>query len=135
MLRDEGLNIPIALVPAGTGNTLHQDLYCSNVGRAAEAILGGETRWLDIVEVKSLGQVTYCANIIGWGGMADINVKAENLRMLGPSRYALAALWQIMQPIHRHAKLTLDGDVIEDNFQFVIACVTKSTGTGMLLAP
>jgi hypothetical protein len=36
--------------------------------------------------------------------------------------------------MHRHAKLTLDGDIIEDSFQFVIACVTKSTGTGMLLA-
>ena len=105
MLRDDGLDIPIALVPAGTGNTLHQDLNCSNLGRAAEAILGGKTRWLDIVEVKSLGQVTYCVNIIGWGGMADINVKAEKLRMLGPSRYALASFWQIMQPIHRHAKL------------------------------
>jgi sphingosine kinase len=135
MLRNERPDIPLGLIPAGTGNTLHQHLSCSDVGAAVAAILGGRNRWLDIIKVKSSGHVTYCVNIIGWGGMADINVKAEKLRMLGPSRYALASLWQIVQPIHRYAKLTLDGDVIEDKFQFVIACVTRSTGTGMLLAP
>lgn len=135
MLRDVCPKIPLGLIPAGTGNTLHQDLNCSGVGEAVDAILRGRSRWLDIVKVNSSGQTTFCVNIVGWGGMADINVKAEKLRRFGQSRYALAALWEIARPVCRHARLTLDGDLIEGKFQFVIACVTSSTGKGMLLAP
>ena len=42
-------------------------------------------------------EVVYCVDIIGWGGVADINRTAERLRLLGPSRYAVAALWHIAE--------------------------------------
>lgn len=135
MRRDARPEIPIALAPAGTGNTLHQDLHCSTVERTIDAILARRTRWMDLVELTSAGRVTYCANIVGWGAISDVNLKAERLRRFGRCRYALAALWQIALAPTRHARLTLDGDVTEGLFQFVIACVTRSTGSGMLLAP
>lgn len=135
MRREAKIGIPIALIPAGTGNTLHQDIHCPTVERAVEAILAGASKSLDLIELTAHGHVTFCANIVGWGAVADINEKAEKLRMLGRSRYAAAALWQIVQAPARYARLTLDGDATEGQFQLVIACVTRSTGTGMLLAP
>lgn len=136
MRRDEGAEvIPLGLIPAGTGNTLHLDLGCTDTESAIEAILHGGTRSVDVVKVNAADTVHYCVNIVGWGGISDINLKAERLRKLGRSRYVLAALWQMARPINRFAKVCLDDEVLEGDFQFVIACVTKSTGTGMVLAP
>lgn len=135
LAREAKLELPIALIPAGTGNTLHHDLGCETVERAACSILEGKTRWLDVVEVESQGQVIHCVNIVGWGAIADINRRAESFRFLGSRRYHVAALCQMLSPKIRRAKLTIDGETIEDDFQFVIACVTRTTGTGMMLAP
>ncbi|MDG2384440.1 MAG: diacylglycerol kinase family lipid kinase [Pirellulaceae bacterium] len=135
MLRQQRPKLPICLVPAGTGNTLHQDLNCSTVASSGKAILTAQSRWLDVVEVKSTDRTTYCVNIVGWGAIATINQKAEKLRMLGGRRYAVAALLEIAWPRPRYAKITLDNEVIEGDFQFVIACVTKTTGKQMLMAP
>ena len=135
MLRQQRPKLPLCLVPAGTGNTLHQDLNCSAVTSSAEAILSAQSRWLDVVEVNSGDQKTYCVNIVGWGAIATINQKAERLRWLRGRRYAVASLLEIAWPRGRFAKITLDDDVIEGEFQFVIACVTKTTGKRMLMAP
>lgn len=135
MQRSEPPSVPLALVAAGTGNTLHHEVGCSHFGASVEAILGGNTRWLDVVEVQSANAVAHCINIVGWGAAADINKKAEKLRVFGSQRYAMAALWQISWPRGRHAKLTLDDEVMEGELQFVIGCITRSTGTGMLIAP
>ena len=128
-------SIPVALIPGGTGNTLHRDVGCTDFDAAVSAILHGETRQIDVVKVNTGGQSHYCVNIVGWGGISDINLKAERLRRFGQSRYLLAALWQITRPMNRHAVVRLDDEVLEGKFQFVIGCITKSTGTGMLLAP
>ena len=135
MLREDPPNLPLGLIPAGTGNTLHQQLGMRDVPSAVNAILEGNLQWLDVVEVRTAERVTHCVNIVGWGGIADINAKAERLRYCGHHRYTLAALWQILWPVARHARLTLDDEEMEGTFQFVIGCVTRSTGTGMLLAP
>jgi diacylglycerol kinase family enzyme len=47
----------------------------------------------------------------------------------------LATLAQILIPKPRRAILELDDNVIEDEFLFVLACNTKFTGAGMMVAP
>lgn len=135
MRREVRPEIPLGVIPAGTGNTIHQEVNCCNVAQATSAILHGQARWLDVVQVHSADLAAYSINIVGWGGIADVNVKAEKLRALGRFRYVAASLWQMLRPRTRRARLVLDGDAIEDEFQLVIACVTKTTGTGMKLAP
>lgn len=128
--------IPLGIIPAGTGNTLHQHLHGHDGPReAARQILAGRTGPLDAVRVTLEGQVVFCIDIIGWGGVADINCTAEKLRLLGPPRYAAAALWHILRAQRRRARLVLDGQVHDDDFLFVIACNTKFTGSNMKLAP
>jgi diacylglycerol kinase (ATP) len=135
MRRGVPVSIPLGIIPAGTGNTLHQQIGCGDPLEAARRIAAGNTQPLDIARVAMNGRVVYCANIIGWGAVADINSTAESLRMLGPPRYALAALWHIARYRRRPIRLVLDGGVSDDEFLFVIACNTKFTGSGMKLAP
>ena len=135
MRRDHGDAIPLGLIPAGSGNSLHQHLQCLDPLEAARRIVAGQTTPLDVARVTMGAQVVYCVNIIGWGAVADINRTAERLRFLGPSRYSLAALWHIALARRRRAKVVLDGRTVDDAFLFVIGCNTQFTGKGMKLAP
>lgn len=127
--------IPLGLIPAGTGNTLHRDMQCVDPRTSVEAILCGRTRRLDVARVRMGTETVYCINIVGWGAVADINRTAENLRPLGPMRYSAAALWELLTPKQRQARIFLDDEPLEGEFLFVIGCNTQRTGTGMLLAP
>jgi len=135
MQRDENVSLPLALIPAGTGNTLHRQLGCTDAMTAVDCILSGATRPLDVAEVTLGDRIVYCVNVIGWGAITDISRTSERLRTLGPMRYSVAALWQILRPTRRRATLILDGDVAEEEYLFVLVCNTKTTGSGMVLAP
>lgn len=135
LAREDKAQFDLGIIPAGTGNTLHDHLGCHEPMSAAEIILRGKTHLIDVVRVTMPKECVYCVNIVGWGAVTDIARLAERLRLLGIVRYSAATLWQIARPIVRSVKLKLDDQSIEDEFQLVIACNTKKTGTGMLLAP
>jgi YegS/Rv2252/BmrU family lipid kinase len=135
MRRGEQEFVPLGIIPAGSGNTMHQHLGCTDPVEAARRIIAGRTCRLDVARVTLEEQVLYCVDIIGWGGASDINCMAEKLRFMGPARYAAAALWHIARARRRPAKIILDGREVEDEFLFVIGCNTKFTGRGMKLAP
>jgi YegS/Rv2252/BmrU family lipid kinase len=133
--RDEPIAIPLGLIPAGSGNTLHLQQGGGNAVQAAGKIVGGQTCPLDVARVTMRETIAYCVNIVGWGSVSEINDLAERLRRLGPVRYAVASLRFILNPRPRLARLILDGRTCEDEFLFVIGCITKYTGNGMKLAP
>jgi YegS/Rv2252/BmrU family lipid kinase len=135
MQRGDPVLPPLGLIPAGTGNTLHREVQCTNPLEAAQRVLAGRTRPLDAARLTMRDQVVWCVDIIGWGAVSDINRTAEKLRWLGSPRYALAALWYIARPRRRRARLVLDGRTFDDEFLFVIGCNVKSTGSGMIVAP
>lgn len=132
---DRGPVVPLGMIPAGTGNTLHHHLGCGDPVEAAQAILAGQTKPLDVAKVMLADRVVYCINIVGWGAIADINLVAEKLRLLGRYRYNIAAVWKILRPTARPVKLTLDDEQLDGQFLFVIACNTQSTGSKMMMAP
>lgn len=135
MHRNEPISLPLGVIPAGTGNTLHAQYGSNNPLAAAKAILAGQTVGLDVVRVKLDNEVIYCINIVGWGAVARINYLAEKIRLLGPMRYAVAAAAFVLRSQRRFARLTLDDQTSDDWFLFVIGCNTKLTGSGMMLAP
>ncbi len=133
--RGESASIPLGLIPAGTGNDVAKQLGVSSPFEAARRIVVGRTSPFDVAKVEAGGQTDYCVTIVGWVGVADINCTAERLRMLGPPRYAVAALWHILFPKRRRARLVLDDQSFEDDFLLVVACNTVFSGSGMRLAP
>jgi diacylglycerol kinase (ATP) len=135
MQRPQPNEVPLGIIPGGTGNSLAQHLDCLDPVTAARKIVAGNIVPLDVARIHSDDGVDYSVNIIGWGAAVDINRTAERLRWLGSVRYSLAALWEILRSRRRPLTLTLDGEVIENKFQMVLACNTRFTGKGMQLAP
>ncbi|TWU27862.1 diacylglycerol/lipid kinase family protein [Bythopirellula polymerisocia] len=135
LAREDQARFDLGFIPAGTGNTLHDHLGLRDAEQAAKTILRGMTRAIDVVRLTTQGEPVYCVNIVGWGAISDIASLAERFRPLGKLRYSAATLCQICRPRLRKAKLTLDGMMSQDEFLLVIACNTKKTGTGMMIAP
>ena len=135
MQRGETISVPLGVIPAGTGNTLAQHLQCDDPLEAARRIVAGCTQPLDVVRVTLSDEVVFCVDIVGWGAVSDINATAERIRCPAHHRYGAAALWQILRAKHRRATLSLDGQTIDDEFLFVMACNPKFTGSGMKVAP
>lgn len=135
MEREPPSLLPLGLIPAGSANTLHQHLGCTDPRVAARRIVAGRTGPLDVVRVAMGTQVLYSVDLIGWGSVADVNCAAERWRFLGPSRYTAAALWQIVRACCYPARILLDDRVVEDEFLFAIACNAKYAGKGLKMAP
>ena len=63
--RDEPVSIPLGLIPAGTGNTLHHHVGCSDSITAANSILHGGTSSLDVARVSMSDQAAWCVSVSG----------------------------------------------------------------------
>jgi len=133
--RKDSKRIPLGLIPAGTGNALMHDLECIDPINAAKNIIKGYTKKIDLAEVTMDHKKLYTAVIIGWGMINDIGLRAEGVRWMGENRYTYSALMEIMNHKTRHAKLRIDGIEYDENFVFIVGCLSKYQGTNMLLAP
>lgn len=99
-LIEEASSVPMAVVPAGTGNDLVKSLNDSVshghslVQRIAQAIALGRTRWIDVGEIDSVPFV----NVAGLGFDVAVLARMQALgtsRWRGKSRYVVTALQQL----------------------------------------
>ena len=135
LTRSDKKQLPIGLIPGGTGNSFMHDLDLMNPVDAAKAIISGNIRQIDVAEVKINNVIKYAFNIIGWGLVTDVGNKAEKWRWLGEARYTLLSVFEVLKYKPRLATLILDNNKIIDNFTFIIGCNTMYTGKGMKMAP
>ena len=135
MQREDSSRLSLAVVPAGTGNSLAAHAEMHTALDAARRIIMKKTTALDVLEVRCKGEKYYCINLVGWGAAAEITKIAEQLRWMGKTRYSLAAISQIALPRRITTRLQLDEKVIEDELIFVVACNTKYGGYRMMLSP
>ena len=133
--RDDNHKIPIGLITGGTGNSFMYDVDCLDPIDAAKRIVQHKLRPLDIAKVIANGELFYSFNIIGWGLATDAGKLAEKLRWLGGVRYDVASIIEVLKGKDRIATLTLDEEVIKENFIFIIGCNTIHTGKAMKMAP
>ena len=141
MSRNDGSHnsIPLALVPAGTGNSQANDMEITDYMDATERIVRGRVRLIDIAETKydfEDQRVTrYSHNLVGWGLGVDSNILAEKMRFLGPLRYDIGVLLSILRGRVRKAKCFIDGHLIESNFVLLLIQNTCTGGDRLRLAP
>lgn len=126
---------PLGIIPAGTGNSVHQHFNIANPSEATRRIIKGKTEPLDLARLTVNKETSYAANVIGWGVFVDINQTAERWRFLGSARYTLAALLHIFAHKKRLAKLVLPNHTMEEEILLTAICNTQFTGKGMRLAP
>ena len=134
----------VGLIPAGTGNSMANDLRIKDTDAAISRIITGNYQLLDIAKVDMVaglpgnenGELTrYSANLVTWGLGVDSTIKAEGMRWMGPMRYDIGILMAIMANNRRHATLTLDGYPIEDDFTLFLIQNSQTGGSLLPLAP
>jgi YegS/Rv2252/BmrU family lipid kinase len=131
----ETVPVPVALFPCGTGNSFNFDIGCSTVAATLECIFSNSISFIDLAEVDYGAHKLWSFNILGCGLVAEINQLAERMRFLGGSRYTVASLIKLIaNPV---AQFTIKTDAAEYNgkYSFVLACNTRYTGKGMMMAP
>lgn len=131
----EWLEIPYVLFPSGTGNAFTYDLNCLTNKKAIDLLLNGKETLIDLAEVKSNGITIWSFNIIGCGLVADINLLAEKIRRFKSARYNIASVINIVKNPTFKAKVTVNNQVIDSEFCFLLACNTRYTGKAMKMAP
>ena len=95
--------LPIAAVPGGTGNGLAKSVLfeCGEECTALNAVfvaLKGKAAPLDLSLVITTDQQRYHSFLLlGWGLIADIDLKSEGMRWMGETRLYMAAVYFAMR--------------------------------------
>ena len=136
----ERVELPVGLIPGGTGNSIATDLMHDVGGAnpvvAAEIIRDGMLRSMDCgLYVGPDDAPHYFANLVTTGLGTDSNATAEKLRWLGPMRYDVGALWRILRMRSYAAKVTIDGTVFEGEFPLVAIQNNQHAGNKYRMAP
>ena len=135
LARDTADRVPIGMIPGGSGNSFMETVGLLDPVEAAAAICGGSPRGIDVARVESADGTIYIVNIIGWGLVTDIGVRAERFRWMGTNRYTIASIVEVLIGRSWGGRLVIDGEEIVDRFSFILACNTQYTGKGMRMAP
>ena len=128
-------NIPIGILPAGSGNSLLYDLGKFNLETTLNNILSHNIRSMDVLKVTNNDRIYYSINLVGWGMGTDIGLLAEKMRWIGPARYNIASIIKIFTYQAKHATVIIDGNKLNQKFAFIIVCNTMHIGKGMKMAP
>jgi len=133
--RPDRKQLPIGLIPGGTGNSFMHDLDLLDPVKAAETIIDGFTRPIDVLEIAINNIRRYAFNIVGWGLVTDVGKHAERFRWMGERRYTFTSIFEVLNLKPRPAQLVFGDTRIIDDFSLIIACNTCHTGKGMKMAP
>ncbi len=135
MNRSDGKKIPLGLIPGGSGNSFLYGLDCHDPIDAVNRILNGNTVLIDVAKMTMENEIIYSFNIIGWGLITAIARTSEPLRWWPKQRYNIATVIELIRMSALTTKLIVDGEEIDGQISFLIACNTPYTGVGMKMAP
>lgn len=110
-------SLPLAVIPAGSGNGLAKSLDCIWPEQAAVAVVKGRSRPLDVMNVTlASGQNQYCFLSMTWGLVADIDIESERMRWAGSTRFDLYGTVRLMNLRYYGGRLHYlpAGDNIDD---------------------
>ena len=128
--------LPVAVIPAGTGNDVARHLGLDHPAAAIEAIRTGTTRPVDLIEVSRPGKPTqYVVTVVASGFDSKVNERANTLRWpRGNMRYnrAIVAELRAFQPLT--FTITADGHTFEREAMLVSVANMPSFGGGIRIA-
>ena len=130
-----GQSVPVAFVPAGTGNDLARalGLPLRSAAGAALVAMSGRRRVIDVGEVRSGESTRLFLTVAALGFDAKVTERTDRLRWpSGPLRYYLALLIELVRLRPVPFRLSLDGEPARDAAGTLIAVGnTESYGGGM----
>jgi len=136
-----GTDVPLGIVPAGTGNDIAACLGIPADPRQAleslaAALASGQTRDFDLAKIERDGAVRWSAGVIGLGFDTLVNELANRMRFpRGPRRYDVAIVLELARLRPRRYRITVDGIAEELDACLVAVGNTARYGGGMRICP
>jgi YegS/Rv2252/BmrU family lipid kinase len=131
------LDIPIGILPVGTGNSLAKDILLDNndIESFVALIKKGNKRPIDVIKVNCNDKEFYFANTMGLGFVSDVIVTASRLKFFGKLSYTLAVIYNTIKLKVFPVKMIVDGRELKLDNVFISFSNSKYTGGNYLLAP
>jgi diacylglycerol kinase (ATP) len=137
-----GTPVGFGVIPAGTGNDFATAMGVPadvvTAGRAvSEALSHGRTRTIDLARIAGPNGYDrwFCA-VLGAGFDALVNERANAMRWpKGRRRYDFAIFAELVGLRPRRYRLTLDGEIVEQDAVLVAIGNTATYGGGMKMCP
>ncbi|MEV4579096.1 YegS/Rv2252/BmrU family lipid kinase [Nonomuraea jabiensis] len=134
-----GTDVPLGIIPAGTGNDIAAALGvpCADPVAAARAVLRMKSRLVDVARIRAGQADELFAGVMCCGFDSRVNERANRKTWPpGMARYLVATVEELRSFRPIPFRLTLDDDeVIEREAMLVAVANTCSYGAGMRVCP
>lgn len=98
-------NVPISVIPGGSGNALAFSAGFTNPETAAFQIARGKPRPFDVSSVFQSGYRMISFLMLSWGIVADVDFESERFRWMGKTRFTVSAVQRIIDLRHYKGRL------------------------------
>lgn len=100
--QEKAFQIPLAIIPSGSGNAvsasiLYQTKEFNDPSNSAFICVKGEPVELDLMEITGSGKRVFSILSIEYGLLAEIDIASEAFRHLGPARFTLGFVQQLIK--------------------------------------
>ncbi|MCG8618130.1 MAG: diacylglycerol kinase family lipid kinase [Desulfobacterales bacterium] len=126
---------PLAILPAGSGNSFARDLNIFDTDQAIAAIRRNRPRPVDMIAYTGGSGTFYFVNLMGAGFVTDVAVTASRFKYLHDLSYLIGVVRQTVSIEATRMEIDIDGKVCSGRFTFVEFCNSRFTGGNMLMAP
>lgn len=140
--REAAQQLPLAIVPAGTGNGLALSLGYTGPMDAIQRIVFGSCIPMDVASClqPNMKEPVYSFLSQTWGTFSDIDIGSERFRWAGVCRFTAAGVMQTLRLPHRscHIEVTLqDGSLVrfEGNINFLYCSLVSHVASNCRPAP
>ncbi|MEU6741855.1 YegS/Rv2252/BmrU family lipid kinase [Streptosporangium sandarakinum] len=130
-----GTDVPLGVIPAGTGNDIAAalGLPARDPLAAADTVLRGRVR---VVDAARAGADEWFAGVVACGFDSRVNERANRLAWPpGMAKYVVALAQELRSFRPIPFRLDLDGEVVEREAMLVAVGNTDSYGAGMRVCP
>lgn len=126
---------PLALIPAGRGNSFARDLNFQKPEDGVLALLHNQPKPIDVLSYTDGGEKHYFVNMTGFGFITDVDATALNYKVFGEFSYVIGVLVRTIGLKFHQIELKFDDKIISGPNTFVEFCNSKMTAGSMMMAP
>lgn len=135
MRGNPALPIPLGVLPFGSGNSFCRDLGIRTMRDGIRKIVDGKLRRVDLGQCDCEGGRFYFINVLGFGFVSDVVVRANQYKRWGDASYVIGVLQVVAGMRSYPMSFEIDGRSFYRDNIFVEICNSTKTGGDMLMAP